>query len=217
MIDGMRSRSRRNTAVGLALVAMVATHCQKAPPTTRPPSPMSLSSHVLLPSAERAASTSDPPRPVPPTATTTASARSAEVAPEPPDAGEKALRKEPLQLGVMAWDGKLQEASRVIGRMKPSFIACRERGLAEKGAEATLRGAFRFSITVAPTGKVSRVGFPMFNRGNPDFDPNEYLIPNPTNAELNHVVVPCVKAVIEQSRFAAAASDWWIRLDVQVE
>lgn len=215
MIDGMRFCSRRNTAVRLALVAIVTLGCQKAPPSTRPPSAISPSVQLLPP---RAASTSDAPAPPPPTATTTAPASSAANAPEPPGPDATAIAKEPLQLGVMAWDGKLPEATRIINRMKPSFIDCRQRAFAEKPPNvATLRGAFRFSIAVAPSGKVSRVGFPMFNRSNPDFDPNEYLIPNPTNAELNHVLVPCVKALIEQSRFGAAASDWRIRLDVQVE
>lgn len=104
--------------------------------------------------------------------------------------------------------------------MKPAFVNCRKRGLAQKAVgSTTLRGSFRMAISVASSGKISGLRFPYPNPRNPDFDSANAggPYPNPSNANLSRVVVPCVSALVEQARFPAARSEWWILLDVHVD
>jgi len=112
-------------------------------------------------------------------------------------------------LGIHATDDEREEGTRVIERLKPAFANCRRRGLAQKPAgTATLQGRFRLEVTVARSGKVIGARLPYFNPRNPDFDAaaSGGPQPNPTNVNLAHVVVPCMRARIEQSRFKAADS-----------
>jgi hypothetical protein len=120
---------------------------------------------------------------------------------------------------LRASGGKLAEAARVIASMKPAFVTCRKRALAQKpGAPATLENRIRLLISVAPSGKVTAVDLPQWNPTNPVYDPDVAgsPIPNPNNANLDPLFVPCLKARIRQARFGFAETSWTLKVDLRV-
>jgi len=151
---------------------------------------------------------------------TTASPPSISVAIPAAPLRSAAIPEPPIHLGIDAAEQQRANATRVLEHMKPAFVSCRKRGLAQKPAgSATLRGSFRMAIGVARSGKVSGFRFPNFNPRNPDFDAANANgpYPNPTNANLSLVIIPCVEALVDQARFPPAESEWWILLDVHVD
>jgi outer membrane biosynthesis protein TonB len=159
-------------------------------------------------------SPSEPPTNAPPSATPSASPSSSPA--EHPSA--TAIPKGTIHIAIDTPAGNREDATRVIERLKPVVASCHRRGLAPKPeAAASLQGSFRLAITVAHSGKVSGLRLPYQNPRNPDFDAAAGPYPNPTNPVLSQVVVPCVSAFIEQSRFRAAETDWWVLLDVKVD
>jgi hypothetical protein len=132
-----------------------------------------------------------------------------------------AIPEGPVVIGALnASDDKRTEAARVISSMKPGFVGCRQRALARNPAgPATLQGRLRLLISVAPSGKIKAVDLPQWNPTNPVYDPDAQgsPIPNPNNAKLDHLVVPCMIARVRQSRFGAAEKSWTFTVDLRVQ
>ena len=91
--------------------------------------------------------------------------------------------------------------------------------LARKQAdEAQLKGRLRTLVQVFASGYVERVTLPHWNRRNADYDSAAAggPIPNPSNAHLSQVVVPCLKTSLPQTRFAPTAEPWGFTIDFQI-
>jgi hypothetical protein len=136
-------------------------------------------------------------------------------------ASPPAIPEGPVVIGALnAPDDKRAEAARVIASMKPGFVSCRQRALTRNPAgPATLQGRLRLLVSVAPSGKIKAVDLPQWNPTNPVYDPDAAgsPIPNPNNAKLNHLVVPCMMERIRQSRFGAAETSWTFTVDLRVQ
>jgi hypothetical protein len=132
-----------------------------------------------------------------------------------------AIPEGPVVIGALrAADDKRAEAARVIASMKPAFVSCRQRALARQPAgPASLQGRLRLLITVAASGKIRAVDLPQWNPTNPVCDPDAAgsPVPNPNNAKLDHLVVPCLMARIQQARFGAAETSWTFTVDFRIQ
>lgn len=111
------------------------------------------------------------------------------------------------------------DAAHVFDGMKRAFVRCYRRALERHSARsATLQGRLRLRISVAPSGKISDIDVPQWERTNPSWELGAAgsPTPNPTNPTLRDVFIPCMEARVRQSRFGVSEESSTITVDVRV-
>lgn len=189
-------------AIALAVLWLAA--CQKTPPSEQQHTAPTPSNPAPVQSANSSAPAAKSDAPLHALPTPTAPGRAH------PVAGELVV------IQVQESDSVHAEAAGRIERMKPGLVACR--GLAQK-SQLPLRGRIRLRLSVAPSGGVSGVDLPEWDPTNPSFDPDSSGSPrpNPDNVNLERLVVPCLKAQLQQARFAAADTSWTLVVNVRIQ
>lgn len=202
MIDRGRVRLSLQ-ATALALLWLTAAHCHKIPPRDRQHTAPPRSSPTPLQTTNSSAPAVKTDAPLNALPTPTASARPSPVA------------EEQVVIQARASDSMHAEAARRVERMRPGLAACR--GLAQK-AKVALRGRIRLRLSIAPSGRVRDVDLPQWDPTNPSFDPDSSGSPrpNPDNVNLEQLVVPCLKAQLQQARFAASDTAWTLLVDIRI-
>jgi hypothetical protein len=125
------------------------------------------------------------------------------------------MGKGPVAIGgFRATREKLEEAAKVGRSMKPAFVRCRERALAQN--PPTLNGHVRLLVRVFPSGGVRDIELPQWRPTDPIFDwlSEGSPMPNPDNGNLARLVVPCLKARVFQSHFSASQAPWAFTIDI---
>jgi len=218
----------------LAMLSFMVTHCAEAPRreahSSAPPKPSSsapLQPISTLPEPAASANPSpssaaaEPPSGDPLKAPLNVDTVLEEAAARPaPTASAAAVPEEPIVIGRYSFASVagIPDTRGIIFSLMPAFRTCYQRAHQQSNA---LRGAFRLSIDITPSGKVSNLSFPVSSsRRTPMFDGDGSAgapRPNPNNQQLQVVLLPCMKARIRAARFSAFDRPYWVTFDFKIQ
>jgi hypothetical protein len=135
-----------------------------------------------------------------------------------PSAGAAGVAEEPIVIGGNSWvsEAGIPDTRGILFGLKPAFRICYQRAQHDSSA---LRGDFRLSIDITPSGKVGNVSLPVGSHPSmPIFDSAGAGAPrpNPNNPRLNVALIPCMMARVRATRFSAFDRSYWVTFDFRI-
>jgi hypothetical protein len=202
-LAGDRRRTNRVSSLGLIFFALSSAHCRRAP---RDESRV----EVPMPSSR--------PGPIPSHETLVAAATSLPSSAPPAPSVAPAEHPSPVVIAaVQLLFGERQDSARVIASVKPGFVRCFERSRDRLPPHSPpLRGRLGLRVEVSASGQVRMVNSPEYEPRQPRLERGNFIAPNPSDARLANVFVPCAKELVRQLRFAPSEVASTITFELQL-